>query len=80
MGESFRVMGYGAERGADPIIDAVVEDVTGEGPEFYAFKALHADGVVCAAIWRAGKEMDEPPLHVQCDPGVNLHDVIVVMG
>ena len=78
MAETYRVVGYGAERGADPIIDTVVEDVTGEGPEFYAFKALHADGVVCALIWREG--IDEPPVFTQCDPGVNLHDVIVVLG
>ena len=80
MAESFRVVGYGAERGAKPIIDTAVEDVTGEGPDFYAFKALHATGVVCAAVWREGLDLDEPPLVTRCDPGININDVVIAIG
>lgn len=76
MAESYRVIGYGAERGAEPIVDNVIVDETDEGPEFYAFQVLHVSGVVCCAVWREGH--NEPPVAVRCYPDVDLHDVLIV--
>jgi hypothetical protein len=75
MAETYQVIGLNAT--GDRVIDTLVEDVTGEGPDFYAFKALHADGVVCAEILPLGAPGSTvTALVVKCDPGVDLDDVL----
>ncbi len=72
---TFRVRGHGAA--GEVILDAVQVDETDEGPGFYAFKALHADGVVCAAIWDNDRTLDpdligDTPVLMQCGPGTSF--------
>lgn len=75
MAEIFQVIGL--DISGDRIIDTIVEDATSEGPEFYAFKALHATGVVCAQIFPVGQPGQiVTALVTKCDPGVDLDAVL----
>jgi hypothetical protein len=61
----------------DRLIDTIVEDETGEGPDFYAFKVLHATGVVCAQVFPLGEPGQVVEALVsRCDPGIDLDAVL----
>lgn len=74
MANVFQVIGYSGD--GDRLIDTIIEDSTDEGPEFYAFKARHADDVICAQVFPLGGpgEVVEA-LVTQCDPGVEWSDI-----
>lgn len=81
MAVTFRVRGYSAT--GRVILDATQVDETGEGPAFYAFHALHADGVTCVAIYDSDQTVDpgrvgDTPVFKQCDPGVQFDDVVLL--
>jgi hypothetical protein len=75
MGVTLHVLGYDAN--GDRLIDTVVEDETDEGPDFYAFKVLHATGVVvCAQVFPFGEPGEVvTALVTTCDPGVEFSDI-----
>jgi hypothetical protein len=69
MAETYQVIGYSAD--GDRAIDTMVEDETAEGPEFYAFQALHATDVVCAQVFPVGAPGQVVTALVsRCDPGL----------
>lgn len=75
MAEIFQVIGLDIK--GDRVIDAIVEDDAGDGPEFFANSLLHATGVVCAQIFPVGAPGQMvTALVTRCDPGVDLETVL----
>ena len=75
MAETYQVIGLDVH--GDRVIDTLVEDETGEGLDFYVFKMLHADGVVCAQVFPVGQPgRVVTALAAKCDPGVDLDAVL----
>ena len=75
----FHVIGYAAD--GDRVIDVMVDDATDEGPDFYAFKMLHADGVICAQVYPDGAPGETvTALVTRCDPGVDWDEKAAEWG
>jgi hypothetical protein len=74
MAQRWRILGTGTDGAV--VMDAVVDDEHGDGPEFFAHQALHVDNVVCVQIFEGDAPLhlnDEiVPIFHRCDPGVTL--------
>lgn len=62
------------------VADNIIDDVSGEGPDFYAHQTLHRNGVVCVEVFgRAehGQIRAWATVLRQCDQGL---DFVTVVG
>jgi hypothetical protein len=77
MSSELRIVAFDQEGGV--LADDTIEDVTGEGAEFYAHQALHRDFVTCVEVFGRA---EHGPISAwatalrRCDPGVDFAQVV----